>query len=60
MHQIWYDDPISLKLKYDYAVKLGLRGVGMWNADAIDYKNTARGIEQRVAVWAALPVYGKQ
>ena len=32
-HQVWYDDPQSLQLKYDLVTKLGLRGVGFWPAD---------------------------
>ncbi|XP_064634257.1 di-N-acetylchitobiase-like [Lineus longissimus] len=59
MHQVWYDDPVSLKLKYDYAVQLGMRGVGMWHADSLDYTDTAIGIEERIATWAILPDYGK-
>lgn len=37
LHQVWFDDKESLKLKYDMALKLGLRGVGMWEADSLDY-----------------------
>lgn len=32
-HQMWYDDPRSLTLKYGYAAKEGLKGVGMWTGD---------------------------
>ncbi|KAI9905371.1 hypothetical protein PsorP6_013607 [Peronosclerospora sorghi] len=35
--QIWFDDPRSLRAKYALARELGLRGVGMWNADTLDY-----------------------
>lgn len=37
MHQVWFDDKESLKLKYDMALNIGLRGVGMWEADSLDY-----------------------
>eukprot|EP01097_Dermamoeba_algensis_P010682 TRINITY_DN796_c0_g2_i1.p1 TRINITY_DN796_c0_g2~~TRINITY_DN796_c0_g2_i1.p1 ORF type:complete len:239 (-),score=46.87 TRINITY_DN796_c0_g2_i1:117-833(-) len=36
-HQIWYDDLESLGLRYSFAKELGLRGLGMWNADSLDY-----------------------
>ena len=28
--QVWYDDPLSLAVKYDAAKAAGWRGVGMW------------------------------
>ena len=42
MHQMWFDDPKSLTYKYNYAVSIGLRGVGMWEADALDYGNSTK------------------
>ena len=42
MHQIWYDDAQSLKLRSDYAVKMNMRGVGIWTADSLDYSNTTQ------------------
>ena len=51
LRQVWFDDPKSLALKYSFATSMNLRGVGMWNADAIDYSNTY----QRTAMWGALP-----
>ena len=35
--QLWFDNPNSLRSKYALVRELGLRGVGMWNADALDY-----------------------
>ena len=32
-HQLWYDDPRSLTLKYEMARDRGLHGVGMWTGD---------------------------
>ncbi|XP_013387494.1 di-N-acetylchitobiase isoform X2 [Lingula anatina] len=57
--QFWYDDPESLTYKYKYAQSLGLRGVGMWNADTLDYSDTAEGKKQRDQMWGALPSYKK-
>ena len=55
MHQIWFDNPKSLTYKYKYAVSRGLLGVGMWNADAIDYSDTYAGEKQRSQMWGAIP-----
>lgn len=53
-YQIWYDDPESLALKYNISSYHGLRGVGMWNADAVDFAIDPRGAKE---MWDALPVY---
>lgn len=58
LHQVWYDDPESLTLKYQQAVDLNLRGVGMWNAECVDYLSTDP--EEIIAVkqmWDAFPIY---
>jgi len=47
-HQVWYDDPQSLSFKMDIAKSLGLRGVGTWNADALDYSSNARNLTQQM------------
>ena len=54
-HQVWYDDPLSLILKYKYAAKMNLRGVGIWNVDAVDYGNSTYAKNQRKQMWTALP-----
>lgn len=53
-YQIWYDDPESLALKYNISTYHGLRGVGMWNADAVDFAIDPQGAK---GMWDALPVY---
>ncbi|TDH72338.1 uncharacterized protein CCR75_003425 [Bremia lactucae] len=35
--QIWFDNLRSLEAKHALMRELGLRGVGMWHADALDY-----------------------
>ena len=60
LHQIWYDDPQSLAMKYEKALDLKLRGVGMWNAECVDYLSTEH--DEIVAVkqmWDAFPNYKK-
>ena len=34
MHQVWYDDPKSLELKYNYVLHLNLRGLGYFQLDS--------------------------
>ncbi|XP_077978224.1 di-N-acetylchitobiase-like [Glandiceps talaboti] len=55
--QMWYDDPESLTYKYQYAKQRGLRGVGPWNGDALDYSDNPRAREQTKAMWDALKVF---
>ena len=51
MYQVRYDDPESLRRKYAAAKEIGLAGVGMWSAQALDYGNDT----QVAAMWGALP-----
>ena len=57
MTQVWYDDPESLIKKYVYARSEGMKGVGMWHADAIDYSKTAAGREEQQAMWGAIRAF---
>jgi di-N-acetylchitobiase len=59
-YQIQFDDPMSLKMKYDLAAKMGLRGVGMWNIDSLDYSDSDSGRQVRDAMFGALPSAAKQ
>jgi spore germination protein YaaH len=53
--QVWFDDPVSLAPKYALAAALGLRGVGMWNLDALGYASSNPVVQyQTAAMWAAL------
>ncbi len=29
-HQVWYDDSLSLATKYNYAIEMGIKGIGIW------------------------------
>ncbi|KAM6217078.1 di-N-acetylchitobiase [Rhynchocyon petersi] len=53
-HQVWYDDPQSISLKAAYVQKRGLRGIGMWNANCLDYSGDAAAKQQTEAMWKAL------
>jgi hypothetical protein len=57
--QVWYDDPRSLAAKYSLAAELGLRGVGVWNLDLLDYADaTGPAAQQQTRdMWAALRAF---
>ncbi|XP_071983081.1 di-N-acetylchitobiase [Engystomops pustulosus] len=54
IHQVWYDDPKSISLKVEYIKTLGLRGVGMWNGDLLDYSDDPIAQQQAADMWKAL------
>jgi di-N-acetylchitobiase len=37
LHQVWYDDPESLGIKFHYAAQSKLRGLAVWNFDSVSY-----------------------
>jgi len=39
---VWYDNIESLAGKYALAASLGLRGVGVWEVDALNYYNATQ------------------
>ena len=58
VHQIWYDDPKSLQLKYAVAKELGFRGVGPFRFDGLGYGSPAANADS-AAMWAALRTFLK-
>ncbi|KAL5479510.1 hypothetical protein EMCRGX_G023037, partial [Ephydatia muelleri] len=55
VHQVWYDDPDSLTLKYQFANKIGLKGLAFWNVDCLDYSSS--GKVRTVAMWKAISAF---
>ncbi|XP_022096449.1 di-N-acetylchitobiase-like isoform X2 [Acanthaster planci] len=53
-HQVWYDNPQSLTTRYKYAQKMKLRGVGMWNADTLDYRDNPTSKKLTKEMWDAI------
>ncbi|XP_012516582.1 PREDICTED: di-N-acetylchitobiase isoform X1 [Propithecus coquereli] len=53
-HQVWYDNPRSISLKAAYIQNYGLRGIGMWNANCLDYSGDAVAKQQTEEMWNAL------
>jgi spore germination protein YaaH len=56
VHQVWMDNPQTLLSKYDLATNFGLRGVGIWNADNLNYSaNASSEVQQDTRdMWNAL------
>lgn len=52
VHRIYYDDPASLAVKYEAILAAGLRGVGMWTAEA---PLLAMGPKVAAEMWAVVP-----
>ncbi|XP_035882241.1 di-N-acetylchitobiase isoform X2 [Phyllostomus discolor] len=53
-HQVWYDNPKSISLKATYTQTRGLRGIGMWNANCLDYSEDAIAKQQTEEMWKVL------
>jgi di-N-acetylchitobiase len=52
---VWYDDPASLALKYQVAADHGLKGIGFWNLDCLDYSSKDKLVQQQTRdMWDAV------
>jgi di-N-acetylchitobiase len=57
-HEIWFDNVESLELKFDLAVSFGLKGLGMWRADALDYDtNNVNVAKFNSELWNSINYY---
>ncbi|KAL6108027.1 ctbs [Pungitius sinensis] len=54
IHQVWYDDPQSICPKAEFAKSKGLRGIGMWNGNILDYSDELVAKQQTAEMWNAL------
>ncbi|XP_043855607.1 di-N-acetylchitobiase [Dromiciops gliroides] len=59
-HQVWYDNPKSISLKAAFVRDYGLRGIGMWNGNCLDYSGDAVAKQQTEDMWRALKVNGEK
>jgi len=58
--QVRYDDPESLSIKYKMAAEHGIKAVGVWHLNTLDYNSTDPVvIQQTDAMWDALTVFTK-
>lgn len=55
-YQVNYDDPISLRLKWMKAARLGFFGAAIWNLDFLDYSSSVTAENDRKAMWDAIPL----
>ncbi len=56
-HQVWFDNPDSLGLKYIYAKTLDLRGLAVWNFDVLDYSDAPRAKVETKEIWDVFSVF---
>lgn len=56
-YQVNYDDPVSLRLKWQSALKMGFRGAGIWNIDMLDYSSNSKASADRKDMWDAIPFH---
>ncbi|XP_040040411.2 di-N-acetylchitobiase [Gasterosteus aculeatus] len=54
IHQVWYDDPQSICPKAQSVKSKGLRGIGMWNGNILDYSDELVAKQQTAGMWNAL------
>jgi spore germination protein YaaH len=54
-HQVWYESPQSLQVKYGAFAKAGVLGVGMWTGSAFHRGDLAKSKAAATAMWAAVP-----
>ncbi|KAF5923604.1 di-N-acetylchitobiase [Diceros bicornis minor] len=54
IHQVWFDNPESISLKAAYIRSHGLLGIGMWNANCLDYSADPIAKQQTEDMWKAL------
>lgn len=57
LHQVWFDNPKSLSIKYKYAKRMNLRGLAFWNIDTLDYGETPNAKKQQQEMWEAIEVF---
>lgn len=57
VHQVWYDDPESLVLKYQLAKKIGMKGLAFWNVDCLEYNGSQSSKILTDAMWKAVSAF---
>uniref|UniRef100_UPI00398E52CC di-N-acetylchitobiase-like isoform X1 n=2 Tax=Pristiophorus japonicus TaxID=55135 RepID=UPI00398E52CC len=53
-HEVWFDDPESISIKASILRKLKLRGIGMWNANYLNYSAVPIAAMQTEDMWNAM------
>lgn len=52
-HQIWFDSDYSFQLKYETALAMDIRGVGVWTLNYLNYSDATQ-VKQ---MWDTFPNY---
>ena len=52
--QMWFDNSTSLMWKVMLAAEMKLGGVGVWDADELDYGSSPEATKQRQEIWNTL------
>jgi len=52
-YQIWFDNPFTLRFKYNYAKNMNIRGVGPFAFPQIYYEYSTSEMERAQEMWAA-------
>ena len=55
LHQVWYDDPESLGIKFKYARTQQMAGVAFWNIDSLSYKQEQP--QPTLMMWQAIDTF---
>ena len=56
---IWFDDSVTLSYKVGFVAYKNLRGVGMWNANMLDYSGSTKSKAMIADMWGTFPEYKK-
>eukprot|EP01062_Namystynia_karyoxenos_P031007 TRINITY_DN23034_c0_g1_i1.p1 TRINITY_DN23034_c0_g1~~TRINITY_DN23034_c0_g1_i1.p1 ORF type:complete len:386 (+),score=127.67 TRINITY_DN23034_c0_g1_i1:73-1158(+) len=59
VHQVWFDDPESLRIKYAIAAEMKLIGVGFWNLDTLGDVASLKGGPAASPMWQAVDAFLK-
>ena len=57
VYQVWFDDPSSLTLKYQYAKAMGLRGVGPYTFAQLRHTDSDNERIRAQAMWTAFDTF---
>ena len=54
-HQVWFESPHSLQVKYDAFANAGCLGVGMWTGSSFHREDPAKNMAAAKAMWQSVP-----
>jgi len=57
VYQVWFDDAESLRLKYEFAASVGIRGVGPFTFSQLYYTFSDDEMNRAQSMWSALDTF---